>query len=140
MADTSVFLLLHEIFVDAVGLIQVSVYVHLAHIVEKVEIKILCLALLQLLLKDFLHLVHVGEVVAREFISQVKALPWVFGENAAHHQLGGAVVVSPGSIVIVYTVVNSILHHIGCGGLVYLRVIAVNDRQAHAAHAQGRQL
>ena len=67
MTEAAVFLLLHQIVIDAVFRVQVGVYVQGAHIVEKVEIKVAHLALLQLALKDLLDFVHVGKVIPREF-------------------------------------------------------------------------
>ena len=60
MADTAAPLLLHQIVVDAVLRVQVGVDVHLTDVVEEIEIKIVHPALFQLLLKNLLHLGHVG--------------------------------------------------------------------------------
>ena len=60
VADTAAPLLLHQIVVDAVLRVQVGVDVHLTDVVEEIEIKIVHPALFQLLLKNLLHLGHVG--------------------------------------------------------------------------------
>ena len=66
------FFLLHQIIVDSIFRIQIGVYVHLAHIMEQVEVKIFHLAFLQLCFKDFFHLVHIGQVISREFGGEIE--------------------------------------------------------------------
>ena len=59
MPDTPVFLLLHKIVINAEAGIKVSINVHLAHVVKKVKIKIIYLALAELFLKNALHFRHI---------------------------------------------------------------------------------
>ena len=109
MADPAVSFLLDQISVCTVGvIIQVMVDIHLAHIVEQVEIKIVHLAFLQLFLKNLFHPAEVGEVVSRELRRQIKILPRIFLQRLAHDCLGMSVVISPCSII----VINPMLHRI----------------------------
>ena len=87
MADAPSLLLLHQVIEDAVFLIQISVNVLFAYIVEQVEVKILHPAFLQLLLKNLLHLVHVRQVIARKLGGQIEALPRMLFEDTPHDQL-----------------------------------------------------
>ena len=64
MPDAAVLLLLHQVVMDAVPGVQVGVDVHLAHIVEEIEVKVVHLALFQLRFEDLLNLRHIGQVVA----------------------------------------------------------------------------
>ena len=122
------------------ALVQIVVDVQLAHVVDEIEIEMIRLAFFQLLFEDLFHLVHVAQVVAREFAGQIKAVPGIFFEHPPHDQLGVAVVVAPGGVVIV----DALLHGIGHHGL-HLRFVdmlrfAVQQGQPHAAHAQGGEL
>ena len=140
MADAAVFLLLHQIVIDAVLGVQVGVNVHLTHIVEQIEVEVVHLALLELLLEDLLHLGHVGQVIAREFVGNIEFLPGIPGQGLAQRQLGVAVVIAPGGVVVVHPAGHSLVHHLEGGRLVHLGVVPVNNGQAHAAHTQGGQL
>ena len=107
---------------------------------EEVEVEVLHLTFLQLGLEDLRHLVHVGQVVAGEFVSQIEALPGVGGQRLADGQLRVAAVVAPGSIVVVDAVRHGVGYHLLHRRLVYLVVLPIHHRQTHAAHAQGGQL
>ena len=133
--DAAVSLLLHEIVIDAVPGVQIGVDVHLAHVVEEIEVEVVHPALLQLLLEDLPHPGHVGQVVAGELVRQIEAVPGVFGQRPAHHQLGVAVVIAIGGVVVVDPVGHGVVHHGLGGGLVDAGVVPVQDGQAHAAHA-----
>ena len=109
MTDPAVPLLLDQVSVCTVSVIvQIMVDVHLAHIVEQVEIKIVHLAFLQLFLKNLFHLAKVGEVVSRELRRQIKILPRIFLQRLAHDCLGMSVVISPCSVIII----DPMLHRI----------------------------
>ena len=140
VADAAVLLLLHQVVIDAVLGVQVGVDVHLAHVVEQVEVEVVHLALFELFLEDLLHLGHVGQVVAGEFVGNVEFLPGIPGQSLAQRQLGVAAVVAPGGVVVVHAAGHGLVHHLKGGRLVHLGVVPVNDGQAHAAHAQGGQL
>ena len=140
MADAAVFLLGQQVVIGAVLGVQVGVDVHLAHVVEQVEVEVLHLAFLQLLLENLLHLAHVGQVVAGELGGQVELLPGMAGQGLAHHQLGVAVVVAPGGVVVVDAPGHGLVHHGKSGGLVNFGIVPIHHRQAHGAHAQGGEL
>ena len=140
VADAAVFLLLHEIVVDAVLRVEILLDVQLAHVVEQVEIKILHAAFLELLLKDLLDLRHVAEVVAGEFCGQIVALARVGRERLAHGELGVAVVIAPRRVVIVDAVFHRVGDHVLQLRGVDVVIALFRVRQAHAAKAQPRQL
>ena len=140
VADAAVFLLLHQIVIDAVLGVQVGVNVHLTHIVEQIEVEVVHLALLELLLEDLLHLGHVGQVIAGELVGNVEFLPGIPGQGLAQRQLRVAVVIAPGGVVVVHTAGHGLVHHLEGSRLVHLGVVPVNNGQAHAAHTQGGQL
>ena len=87
MTDPSVFLLLHQIIINAMFLIQIIINIHLAYIVEQIEIKVFYLAFLQLFLENLLHLIHIRKVISRELAGQVKFLSRVLFQRTAHYQL-----------------------------------------------------
>ena len=112
---------------------------------EEVEVKVVHLALLQLLVKDFLHLVHVGQVVAGKFGGQKEAVPGVFLQNPAHDGLRIAGVVAPGGVVVVDPRLHGLGPQLGGLFLIWLGIIGVgvvsgHGGQAHAAKAQGGEL
>ena len=53
--------LLEEVVEDAAGGVEVLVHVHLADVVDEVEVEVVRPRLLELALEDLLDLVHVGE-------------------------------------------------------------------------------
>ena len=69
-------------------LIQIIINIHLAYIVEQIEIEVLHLTFLQLLRENFFNLRHVCQIVSRELIRQIEALPGIFLQGPAHNQLG----------------------------------------------------
>lgn len=69
--------LFHKIGVDSVSLIQIGIYVHLADIVEQIEIEVFHLAFSQLFFKNGLNLVHVGKVIAGELCGQIEIFPGI---------------------------------------------------------------
>ena len=87
MADAAIALLRHQIIIGAVLGIQVGVDIHLAHIVEQIEIKVIHTAFLQLFFKDFFRLAHVAQTVARKLGGQVEAVARILDQQLAHHQL-----------------------------------------------------
>ena len=117
--------------------VQVGVDVHLADVVKEVEIEVVHLAFFQLLVENFLYLVHVGQVVAGEFGGQVKALPGIIPEQPAHNRLGLPPVVAPSGIIVVDPPGHSRGHHLAGGGFVDVGVLSLHNRQAHGAHPQG---
>ena len=140
MPDAAVLLLLHQVVMDAVPGVQVGVDVHLAHIVEEIEVKVVHLALFQLRFEDLLNFRHIGQVVAGKFVGDVKAVPGMSGQGPAQDQLRVAAVVAPGGVVVVDAVGHGVVHHLRRGVLVHPGIVAADDRQAHAAHAQSGQL
>ena len=140
MADSSVLLLLHQIIEDAVLLIQISVNVHLADIVEQVKIKIRDPALFKLLLKDLLHLRHICKIIARKLRSQIELVPGISTQNLPHHKLRIPPVISPCRVIIVDPAAHGVFHHLGRRRLVNVLILAVDQRKAHCPHTKCGQL
>ena len=103
---------------------------------EKVEIEIIDLTFFKLFFKNFLHLTHICEVVAGELIRKIKALARILLKRSAHNELGMSVMISPSGIEIVYALFYCVLHHFANGGLVYIRLVVAQLRQAHSAHSE----
>ena len=87
MTDPSVFLLLQQILADTVPGIQIGVYIHLADIVKKIKIKIFYAAFFQLLFKNLLYLIHIGEIVSRKLIGQKKAVSGIAAKGLSQDPL-----------------------------------------------------
>ena len=66
MLDPACFLLLQQIICKADLIIKVLIDVHLAYIVEQIEVEIVYLAFLELLLENLLNVIKVGKIVSRE--------------------------------------------------------------------------
>lgn len=93
MPDTAVFFLLHEIAEQADVFIQIRVDIPLAHVVEKIEVKILHAALAQLRFKDFFLAAQRGQVVAGKLGGEKIALARIAAEQVRHGGFGTAAVV-----------------------------------------------
>ena len=139
MADAARALLLKQVVEDAVGGVEVAVHVHLAHVVEEVEVEVAGAGLLELPLEDLLDLAHVGEVVAGELVGEVEGVARVACERAAEHDLRLARVVAPGGVEVVHALLERIVDHLVNGSLVGPGVVAVHARQAHRTEAQPRK-
>ena len=74
MLDPTIFLLLHQIVIDAVLRIQISIDIHLADIVKQIKIKVFHLTFFQLLLEDFFYLRHVCQIISGKLGCQIKAV------------------------------------------------------------------
>ena len=141
MADAARLFLLEQVRDRAVlGIVEIRVDVELAHVVRQVEVEVVHLALLELLLEDLLHLAEVGQIVAGELVRQVERIARMACERTADHQLGVAAVVAPRGVEVVDAVLERVVDHRRGGGLVDGVVVAVDHRQAHAAHGVQRQL
>ena len=140
MADAARGFLLHQIVVDAVLGVEVGVDVHLADVVEEVEVKILDAALFQLFFKNGFHHVHVGKVVAGKLGGEEELLAGMARKRLAHHQFGISAVIAPGGVEVVDAVRKGIVHHGKRRRLVDLRVVSIRHGQAHAAKAEGGEL
>ena len=109
VADAPAPLLLGKVGEDAVALVYIVVDVHLAHVVEEIEVEVVRLALLQLRLKDLFHLVHIGKVVAGELAGKIVAAARVPRKELARDALRFAVVIPPGGVVIVDAAAHGIV-------------------------------
>ena len=138
MPDPAVLLLFHQILEDAILRVQIGVDIHLADIVEQIEIKIIHAAFFQLLFKDLLDLAHIGKVVARELVRQIERFPGILRQSLAKDNLRLAAVIAPSGIVVVDAVRHRIADHLSGGLFIHFRVVAVQHRQSHTAHAQRR--
>lgn len=121
-------------------LIQIGVDIHLADVVEEVEIEAIHPAFFQLLLEDLLHPVHIGEVVAGEFVREEKAVPRVAGKQLPHDELGPPAVIAPRGVEIVDSPLDRVIDHFFRRGLVDPRVVPVDDGQAHGAQPERGEL
>ena len=139
MADAPVFLLGQHIVQNTVLGVQVGVDVQLTHVVDQIKVEIVHPALFQLLLKDLLYLIHVCQVVAREFIRQIKALPGILSQDLPHGSFRVASMVAPGGVVVVHPVGHGPGGHLGRRRGVHCGIVPILYGQAHTAHAQGGQ-
>ena len=140
MADAPGGLLLEQVGHDAVRGVQVLVDVHLAHVVDEVEVEVARAGLLELALEDLGHLVHIGQVVAGELGREIVALARVARQRRAHGELGVAAMIAPCRIVVVDALLHGVIDHLVHGILIDPRVVAVHDRQAHGAKAERGEL
>ena len=113
-----------------------GVDVHLAHVVEQVEIEVFHPAPAQLLLKDLFRLPHVVQVISREFVRQEKLLPGIPGQGLPQRGFGMAVMVAPRGVVVIDTAGHGLVHHAADGFLIHPAVVSADHGQAHRAHAQ----
>ena len=107
---------------------------------EEIEVEVVDAALLQLLFKYLLDLRHVRKVVAGELVREIVALARVLAQCLAYSELSAAVVVGVGGVEVVHAVLICVVYDALSFGIVNLAVIAVDDGQAHIAHAQPAEL
>ena len=138
MMNTSILFLLHQIRKNMVFLIKVCVYVHLTDIVEQVEVEITDPTFLKLTFKNFLHLIHIRQIIPRELGSKIIILSRVLVQYPSHDNLRIPSVVSPCRVIIIDALFHGICDHL-CGLLfINLCVIPIGDRKTHSPHAQSR--
>ena len=140
MADAPVFLLLFQVGENAVALVQIGVDVHLADVVEEVEIEMVRAALFQLRFENLLHFVDVPEIVAGELGGEIKAVPRVCRKNLAHGVFRFAVVIPPGGVEIIDPVPDGIVEHLRRRLFVDLCILPVQNGQTHRAESERGQL
>ena len=140
MADAASLFLLDKVIEDAVLRVEIGVDVHLADVVEQIKVEIGNAALFELFFKDGLHLVHVGKVVARKFGGQEIAFARIAGKRLTHGDFRVATVIAPGGIIVIHAMLHGVVHHFLRRLLIDFRVVAVQNGQAHRAHAERRQL
>ena len=88
MTDSSVLFLFDQITIGAVFfIIQISINIHLADIVEQIEIKMINLTFLKLLLKNLFCLSEISKIVSREFCRQIKLVSGIFLQRISHDDL-----------------------------------------------------
>ena len=139
MTNPAGLLLLHQILENPVFFVQIRVDIHLADVVEQIEIEIPHLTFFQLFFKDLAHFSHIGQIVSREFVRQIKRFPGISLQRPSHHQLGLAVVVSPGGVEIVDSMGDSVVHHPLRRRFIDPGIVSVDNGQAHGPHSQGGQ-
>ena len=93
-------------------------------VVEQIKVKVFHPAPLELCLKDFFYLIHVGQVVAGELVRQIKAVPGVPAQCFAQGGFGIAVVITPGGVKVVDALFDGVVYHLFHGGLVDLAVLS----------------
>ena len=140
MPDAPILLLFQQVVQNAELRIKVLVDVHLADVVEQIEVEILHAGLFQLRLKDLPHLWHVGHIVAGKLGRDEKAVPGIPSERIAHDGFGIPAVVAPGRVVVIDALRHGLVHHAEGLFLVDPVVVAVDHGQAHRAKAKRREL
>ncbi len=139
MPDAPVFLLFQQVFIDSVLAVQIRIDIHLAYIVEQIEVKITDAAFFQLSLENFFCFRHICKIVSRKLGCQIKALPGIFLQNLSHGRLGISPVISPCCVKIINPSADGIFHHLSCRRLIYYPVIVTDNREPHASQAKRRQ-
>ena len=140
MADAARGLLLQQVVHDAVARVQIGVDSRLTDVVDQIEVEVVHLALAQLLRKNFPDPGHIGQVIAGEFVRQIEAVPGVALQRPADGQLAGPAVIAPGSVKVVDSVGQGIVHQALGLLLVHLFVPPLHHGEAGAAESQGGQL
>ena len=87
MPDAPCLFLSPQIVHNSILFVHIRFNVFLVYIVEKIKVKIIHTTFLQLLFKDFLHLVHICQIVAWKLVCQIEALSRVLTQNVSHHDL-----------------------------------------------------
>ena len=139
MTDAAVLFLLQEIIQDTELRIQVLIDIHLADIMEQVEIKIPSSCLLQLFFKNLLYFRHVGKVIAGELVCQIIAVPRILRQSFPQHGLGVPAVISPCGIIIIDSCSHCLVYHSERLLPVNTAVIPVCNRQPHRAETKPGQ-
>ena len=75
MFDPAGFFLLDQIIRQTDLVIKILVDIELAYIVEQVEVKVIRLTFFQLLLKYLFYMVKIRNIISRELVSKVIAVP-----------------------------------------------------------------
>ena len=128
-------------YVNVVSIIiQIVVDVQLIYVVDQIEVEILHPRPLQLLLEDGFHLIHIPQVIAREFVRDVITLPGITTQRLTQGHLGLSIMVSPCRIVIVDPLFHGIVHQLGHRRLVHKVFFPRQKRESHTAHTQSGQL
>ena len=139
--DAALVLLRHQVAVDAVFfIVQIGVDVHLAHVVEEVEVEVVHTQLFQLAGEDLPDLAPVGSVVAGELCGNIEPVSRIKGQRFAHHGFRVLAVIAPGGVIIVDAALHGCVHHTQGGSFVDPAVISIEHRQAHRAKAQRGKL
>ena len=112
MFDAAQLFLLDEIFGDLPALIQIGVDGIFVHVVQKIKIEIFHAALFELRFKHGGRVVAFRDLMAGEFIRQIKAFPGVLFQNIADHLFGKAGMVGHGGIKIIHAVGKGIIRHL----------------------------
>ena len=133
-------LLLQQVLHHAVLRIHVVIHINLAHVVEKIKVKVAHAAPSELLLEYFLYSAYVFPYISRELCGEVKAPPRVVSEYFAYHPFGIAAVIHPCGIIVIYSVFHGEVYHFPCFCLIDALFFAVYDRHTHRAKPQRRKL
>ena len=139
VAYLALFLHLQKELGEAGAVIEILVNVQLAHVVIQIEVKIVSLALLELLIEDLLVLAEVGQIVSRELACQIEAAPVVFRKSLSDDCLAVTCMIAPCGVEIVDTVRHSVIDHLLHSLRIRSGIITVYTRQSHAAKAEARQ-
>ena len=143
MVDPAQLPLLDEVIHAALGAIHIILGGVFIDVVEQVEIKIIHPAGLQLFFKGLRkrNVNALDHLMARELIRKIPAFPGVSCQGFADGKLRLACVVGLGSVKIIHTVGESIVHHLVYHVLVNIAGAAAGEQgQAHGAEAQGGKL
>ena len=138
MTDAAPLLLLHKVIHDAPPRIVVYTNGILINIVHQIKIKVLHLALFQLLLKNVRRIIGLRHHVAGKLCGQIKAFSGLFLQAGAHHRLRMILHIRPCGIEVIHSMVQGVVYHAlrQCG----IDLSVLQHRQTHGAKAQHRQL
>ena len=129
--------LLHKVIHNAPSLVHVGGNGVFVYVVQQIKVEVLHAALFQLFLEGGGRVIMAADLMAGILVRQIPALSGVAAESLAYGDLGSAAVVGSGSVKVVYTVGESVVHHLIHGFLVNAAVF--QHRQSHSAKAQCRQ-
>ena len=88
VTDAPIFLLLHEIRIYAIfPVVKIRVYIHLAHIMEKIEVEVVYAKLFKLTLEDLFYFIPICRVVSRKLSRKIKTISMVACESFSHNEL-----------------------------------------------------
>ena len=138
MTDAAPLLLLHKVIHDAPPRIVVHADGVFIDVVQQIKIKVLHLALFQLLLKNIRRIVALRHHVAGKLCGQIKAFSGMLFQAGAHHRLRMILHIRPCGIEVIHSMVHGVVHHglRQCG----IDLSVLQHRQTHGAKAQHRQL
>ena len=140
MSYAAFLLLLQQVLHHSVLRIHIAIHIYLAHVVEKIKVKVAYAAPSELLLEYFLYPAYVFPYISRELCGEVKAPSRVVSEYFAYHPFGIAAVIHPCGIIVIYSVFHGKVYHFPRFFLIDAVLFAVYHRHTHRAKPQRGKL